>query len=835
MTCPQCGGENPAGKKFCGECGASLAASEELNADSQTTSANLAPRADTLDHHDPHRPRRLDQTRTRRVGVVSRILLATLLPAFLVVQVAVVREYRTHGPWWFPFSVTGAQGSSGYPLVNRLHAPNLPLHVGDSVLRIGGVDLRGLSRSEVMHATAFLLGRRQPIPVELQRDGASLEATLEPVSDPYWWGLLAAVASLALCATFLLLRAPHWHLANRYFAAALLWGIVRTADLGQTQPALSLTHALALPLSMAFWLWCVFEWTEAARPLSRWQRVMPWATGIIAAASWAAHQLLILPTGLWPYRINVVNLNVFFAALVVGMARAYRRSGLLERRQLRWVFFGAAVSILPLVPLWVLPLLGLDVDWTHWDTVTGLFVIAIPAGIVVSVVGYGYLDIDRLISATASYMILAIAVVGGVLAAVPWLANVVSAAMGIDAEAGRIALSIGLAAVLVPAHRVLRPWVDRRLFSQHYALVRAFEQTLAELSTCRGVEDLVERAGDGIDALLQPDSIASYARAGEAFTPIFVRGRAAPPAFEAHSALVSALEVRGTVLAARAKELSPFERAALETLGAEVVMPVRARGALVAFTCLATKRSGDIYTPTDIALLAAVGERCSEVLSRLDASVVAEEARRVQSALRRYVPGAVAERLLEGGALVPVEQEVTVLFVDLCAYTQYTESRHVAEVFATLNEHTERVSAIVHGAGGTIVEFNGDGMMAVFGAPAALVDKERHAVEAARRIVDSMRRPLVVGVGIATGTAFVGSIRSSDRLIWTAVGNTVNLAARLQTLTRELSASIAVDAATRARAGYVCADFVRHADVAIRGRTGRFEIFALPARDDGNA
>ena len=65
-----------------------------------------------------------------------------------------------------------------------------------------------------------------------------------------------------------------------------------------------------------------------------------------------------------------------------------------------------------------------------------------------------------------------------------------------------------------------------------------------------------------------------------------------------------------------------------------------------------------------------------------------------------------------------------------------------------------------------------------------------------------MPATLAVGVGVATGEAFVGSIRSTDRLIWSAVGSTTNLASRLQSLTRELGASIAIDETTRERAGY---------------------------------
>jgi adenylate cyclase len=250
----------------------------------------------------------------------------------------------------------------------------------------------------------------------------------------------------------------------------------------------------------------------------------------------------------------------------------------------------------------------------------------------------------------------------------------------------------------------------------------------------------------------------------------------------------------------------------------------------VAFSCLGGKRSGDIYTASDLALLASASERCAEVIARIDAETLAREAQAMQSALRRYVPGAVADRVLAGDVLAPVEREVTVLFVDIRGYTGMAEQLAAKDVFATLNEHTERVSRIVQENGGTVVEFNGDGMMAVFGAPEALPKKEHSAVEAARKIVDSMPSHLAVGIGVATGPAFVGSIHSTDRLIWSAVGSTTNLAARLQTLTRDLDASIALDESTRERAGYVCTDFTRHEKLAIRGRTERFDVFALQLR-----
>ncbi len=78
---------------------------------------------------------------------------------------------------------------------------------------------------------------------------------------------------------------------------------------------------------------------------------------------------------------------------------------------------------------------------------------------------------------------------------------------------------------------------------------------------------------------------------------------------------------------------------------------------------------------------------------------------------------------------------------------------------------------------------------------------------------------------------FVGNIESTDRLIWGAIGNTTNLAGRLQGLTRDLDASIAIENVSYQGAGAPAADFRRHPDVSIRGRSEPFVVWSLPRRD----
>jgi class 3 adenylate cyclase len=321
-----------------------------------------------------------------------------------------------------------------------------------------------------------------------------------------------------------------------------------------------------------------------------------------------------------------------------------------------------------------------------------------------------------------------------------------------------------------------------------------------------------------------------------------VRGPAAAPGFGTEKGLAQQLAGERGVLVVPARRRHPFwqglgpdEASALDAMGAALLVPLRVRGVCAGFVCLGDKRSGDVYTDQDRALLASIAEKASDELVRFHELELREAEREMNARLRRYVPGAIAEQLERGDALAPGEREVTVLFVDVRGYSSFAEPRSPAQIFEAVSAYTRAVSELVREWHGTVVEFNGDGMMAVFGAPEALPDRERAAVSAAlaiRRRVRALRfgedgAGLDVGIGIASGPAYVGSIQAVDRAIWSALGNTTNLAARLQSMTRDYDASIALDEATWRGAGEAARSFRSLGVLPIRGRRP-LEVFTLP-------
>jgi class 3 adenylate cyclase len=164
---------------------------------------------------------------------------------------------------------------------------------------------------------------------------------------------------------------------------------------------------------------------------------------------------------------------------------------------------------------------------------------------------------------------------------------------------------------------------------------------------------------------------------------------------------------------------------------------------------------------------------------------------RYRSVLDKVVSQDVAAELLKGDVELGGENRfVTVLFADIRGFTALTEGMEPQQVIGLLNECMEYLSQAIDAEGGVVDKYIGDEVMAVFGAPVTQDDHARRAVRAALRMREGMQAfnatraargdvPLQIGVGINSGLAVAGNMGSRNRLNYTVVGDTVNLASRL--------------------------------------------------------
>ncbi len=206
-----------------------------------------------------------------------------------------------------------------------------------------------------------------------------------------------------------------------------------------------------------------------------------------------------------------------------------------------------------------------------------------------------------------------------------------------------------------------------------------------------------------------------------------------------------------------------------------------------------------------------------------------EQVRR--SRMGRYFSPAVAD-VLKAGETTAESREVTVLFSDVRDFTALSERLDSEAVVALLNDYYERMVAAIFRHGGTLDKYIGDGIMAYFGAPLEQPDHAVRAVRCALEMLDELaafnaeeRHPRIeIGVGVHTGPVILGEMGSSLRREYTAIGDTVNLASRIEGLTKTHHVPILVSAETRRQALHAL-QFEPAPAVAVKGKAEPVETF----------
>lgn len=204
--------------------------------------------------------------------------------------------------------------------------------------------------------------------------------------------------------------------------------------------------------------------------------------------------------------------------------------------------------------------------------------------------------------------------------------------------------------------------------------------------------------------------------------------------------------------------------------------------------------------------MAAAGVVCGFVAVQTRRRITAvletlSEKHRVVSMFGRYVSPSVAEQLLHQRVDDAGEvREVTVMFLDIRNFTAFSEHRTPTEVVGYLNTLFRSMIALVSANHGIINKFLGDGFMACFGAPISDGRDIQNAVKAAMEIVREVERmnadgsipPTRIGIGLHTGPAVTGSVGSDERKEYTVIGDTVNLASRVEQLNKQYGSTLLV-------------------------------------------
>jgi class 3 adenylate cyclase len=200
--------------------------------------------------------------------------------------------------------------------------------------------------------------------------------------------------------------------------------------------------------------------------------------------------------------------------------------------------------------------------------------------------------------------------------------------------------------------------------------------------------------------------------------------------------------------------------------------------------------------------------------ARVKASIEKKRLRDQQRELiSKFATKEVAEDLMSSGfALGGKHVDATAMFCDIRSFTSIAEAHEPDETIELLNDYYTLMMDAIGGEGGVVNQIVGDGLMAIFGAPVPREDHRLRAVQAARQMVELIRLfnveqaargkvEIHIGIGIASGEVIAGYTGTLHRATYTCVGDTVNVAARLEAQTKELGRPILIDGNTRAGLG----------------------------------
>lgn len=209
--------------------------------------------------------------------------------------------------------------------------------------------------------------------------------------------------------------------------------------------------------------------------------------------------------------------------------------------------------------------------------------------------------------------------------------------------------------------------------------------------------------------------------------------------------------------------------------------------------------------------------------------------------LSRFLPRQIVERLMAYGedAFAPMQREVTVLFSDIRDFTRMSESLPPREVLELLDGYFAQMARVVHAHEGMVNKFLGDGMLAIWGVPERNEDHAALALRAAldmRRTLEELNQvragrcqpPLRIGIGVHTGIVAAGMLGGPDQHEYTVIGDAVNLASRIEGLTKALGADILVSEACWQRVNGRF-DGVRVSEELVKGREAPVVVYALSA------
>ena len=561
----------------------------------------------------------------------------------------------------------------------------------------------------------------------------------------------------------------------------------------------------------------------------------------------------------WVPDINIiypVN-RVFYLACVVCMIillihSMYKASSIIAKQRARMILFGVSVAFLPSVTIMLITSVIKVVF--PWNLLT-FFIVFFPASIAYSIVKHNLFEADTIIRRTVGYVVVTAIVVGGYVGVSLMLNLFVGKYQLAQSRAFPILFTLGVILIFNPLRDRIQALVNRIFFRKEYDYGSIVEKVSGAMTSLLDLPKILNRLiqtcmkdmfiDTGSVMLLSPDGTEYKIQLADGEWKQEIENKA----FKRDDQLMKLIEAEKRELTKydvledpKYKKISANCAANFEALYSTLIIPLVYQDKLIGSLNLGEKKSGKYYNREDIDLLRTLAHQGAVAIenARMVQEIIEKERfkTKIMDSFGKYVTQEVRDLIIEGS--IPLDGEtkdVTVLFADLRDFTSLAESTTPKEVVKIINGYFSEMAEAIGQNHGLVLQFIGDEIESVFGAPLALDEHPTHAVRAAmamrQRLVlvnEKLQRegygPLRHGIGIHTGNVVAANIGSEDRLSYALVGDTVNVASRIQGLNKVFGTDILISGTTVERMAEI-SNVEKLPAATVRGKKDPVEIFKL--------
>ena len=526
----------------------------------------------------------------------------------------------------------------------------------------------------------------------------------------------------------------------------------------------------------------------------------------------------------------------------------YATSSTALRQRARMILFGAALTILPPVAIMLVAnFIKVNLSWTFLV----FFVIFFPVAIAYSIVRHNLFDADAIIKRTVGY-VLATAVVVGSYALVSISLNIFFGKYQISQSmAFPVVFSLGIILIFNPLRNRIQSLIDKIFFRKEYDHGEIIHSIGGAMTSLLDLSQILRKLIRTFmeDMFIDTSSVMLLSPTGTGYQVYSADGEKKK---EVEDVVLRRNGPLIQIIEKEKKELTKFDvledpkyRAVcaecageFEKLHASITVPLVFQDEVIGLLNLGEKKSGKSYNREDIDLLRTLANQGAVAIKNAKLIEQMKSEEMVRANLARYLSPQIVDQVIQKNVQVNLggdRKVVTVLFSDIRNFTKIAETLPPDQLVALLNEYFTEMAKVIFENQGSLDKYIGDAIVAVFGSLIYLENSSETAVQAAIQMMKQMQTlnerwrgqygfEMEMGIGINTGEVFLGNVGSPERMEFTVIGDTVNIASRFSGVAR--GAQILITKDTLMELG----SDIKHRElepVEVKGKSGKLEVFEI--------